>query len=81
MVLMCFYNSEKGRRRGKAKYVGQKVEKDKGTGAVGKNTRPEPNVVSVAPRVKPELALPVMYFPNPLISHYLAGLICLSSSH
>lgn len=38
----------------------KKSKKDKGTGAVGKNTRPEPNVVSVAPRVKPELALPVI---------------------
>ncbi|KAI6680339.1 hypothetical protein NL676_034220 [Syzygium grande] len=38
----------------------KKSKKDKGTGPAGKNMRPEPNVVSVAPRVKPELALPVM---------------------
>ncbi|XP_030523603.1 transcription initiation factor TFIID subunit 5 isoform X1 [Rhodamnia argentea] len=38
----------------------KKSKKDKGAGAAGKNMRPEPNVVSVAPRVKPELALPVM---------------------
>lgn len=50
----------------------KKSKKDKGTGPAGKNMRPEPNVVSVAPRVKPELALPVMYFPKPLVKFHFA---------
>lgn len=43
----------------------KKLKKDKVVGAAGKTARPEANAVSMAPRVKPELALPVMYFPNP----------------
>ncbi|CAA7408083.1 unnamed protein product [Spirodela intermedia] len=38
----------------------KKMKKDKVVGAVGKNVRSETTTVSVAPRVKPELKLPVM---------------------
>lgn len=38
----------------------KKLKKDKVVGAAGKTARPEANAVSMAPRVKPELALPVM---------------------
>ena len=43
----------------------KKLKKDKVLGAAGKPVRSEGNAVSMAPRVKPELALPVMYIPNP----------------
>lgn len=39
----------------------KKVKKDKAVGAAGKPTRPETNTIAMAPRVKPELALPTMY--------------------
>ncbi|XP_042482194.1 transcription initiation factor TFIID subunit 5 isoform X1 [Macadamia integrifolia] len=38
----------------------KKLKKDKVVGATGKTIRSETNTVSVAPRVKPELTLPVM---------------------
>lgn len=37
----------------------KKLKKDKVVGASGKTARPEASTVSVAPRVKPELTLPV----------------------
>jgi transcription initiation factor TFIID subunit 5 len=40
----------------------KKLKKDKGVSATGKTGRPEANTVPMAPRVKPELTLPVMYF-------------------
>ena len=40
----------------------KKLKKEKATGAMGKATRPETNIVTMAPRVKPELPLPTMYF-------------------
>ena len=40
----------------------KKLKKDKAASAMGKTGRPEANTVITAPRVKPELALPVMYF-------------------
>ncbi|CAL0327175.1 unnamed protein product [Lupinus luteus] len=38
----------------------KKVKKDKGGSATGKSAKPEANIVSAAPRVKPELPLPVI---------------------
>ena len=46
---------------GKQGSLVKKLKKDKATGATGKATRPEPNIVTMAPRVKPELPLPTMY--------------------
>lgn len=40
----------------------KKSKKDKAINATAKASRPEANTVQVAPRVKSELALPVMYF-------------------
>lgn len=39
----------------------KKTKKDKATGPAAKPTRPETNAATMAPRVKPELALPTMY--------------------
>lgn len=39
----------------------KKMKKDKVVGATGKASRTEAITVSAAPRVKPELTLPVMY--------------------
>ncbi|KAL5144835.1 Transcription initiation factor TFIID subunit 5 [Glycine soja] len=39
----------------------KKVKKDKGGSATGKSAKPEANTIPSAPRVKPELPLPVMY--------------------
>jgi len=39
----------------------KKSKKDKLVGATGKNIRTETSMVSVAPRVKPELTLPTTY--------------------
>ncbi|CAK9172879.1 unnamed protein product [Ilex paraguariensis] len=39
----------------------KKSKKDKVVGATVKASRTEANTVSVAPRVKPELTLPIMY--------------------
>ncbi|KAK1268086.1 hypothetical protein QJS04_geneDACA013697 [Acorus gramineus] len=47
---------EGGKQGGSVK----KLKKDKPVGATGKNVRSETNTVSMAPRVKPELTLPVM---------------------
>ncbi|XP_058067620.1 transcription initiation factor TFIID subunit 5 isoform X2 [Magnolia sinica] len=38
----------------------KKLKKDKNVGATGKSVRSETNTISMAPRVKPELALPTM---------------------
>ncbi|XP_015945466.1 transcription initiation factor TFIID subunit 5 [Arachis duranensis] len=38
----------------------KKVKKDKGGSATGKNTKAEVNTVSAAPRVKPELPMPII---------------------
>ncbi|XP_057433615.1 transcription initiation factor TFIID subunit 5 [Lotus japonicus] len=38
----------------------KKVKKDKGGSATGKNAKPEVNTVPAAPRVKPELSLPII---------------------
>ncbi|XP_061365258.1 transcription initiation factor TFIID subunit 5-like isoform X3 [Gastrolobium bilobum] len=38
----------------------KKVKKDKGGSATGKSAKPEANTVSAAPRVKPELSLPII---------------------
>lgn len=45
----------------------KKLKKDKLVGVTGKNVRSETSMVSMAPRVKPELPLPVMYFPSPIL--------------
>ncbi|KAK6912509.1 WD40 repeat [Dillenia turbinata] len=45
----------------------KKIKKEKIAGSTAKNARPDANVV-VAPRVKPELTLPVMYFQNLICS-------------
>jgi transcription initiation factor TFIID subunit 5 len=50
-------SSEGGKQGGSVK----KVKKDKIAGATGKTNKSETSIVSVAPRVKPELTLPVMY--------------------
>ncbi|KAK9279969.1 hypothetical protein L1049_013653 [Liquidambar formosana] len=50
----------------------KKLKKDKVVGATGKNVRPEANAVPVAPRVKPELTLPVM--PTEVEQSYLEDL-------
>lgn len=42
------------------------MKKDKAINATAKTARLEANTVSTAPRVKPDLALPVMYFQEPL---------------
>ncbi|XP_062164343.1 transcription initiation factor TFIID subunit 5 [Alnus glutinosa] len=39
----------------------KKLKKDKGVSATGKTGRPEANTVPMAPRVKPELTLPVIH--------------------
>jgi transcription initiation factor TFIID subunit 5 len=44
----------------------KKTKKDKPVGATEKNVKTETSMVSAAPRVKPELTLPVMYVLNPL---------------
>ncbi|KAK7410218.1 hypothetical protein VNO78_00827 [Psophocarpus tetragonolobus] len=49
-------SSEGGKQGASAK----KVKKDKGGSATGKSAKPEANNIPAAPRVKPELALPVM---------------------
>ncbi|CAK9176088.1 unnamed protein product [Ilex paraguariensis] len=46
---------------GKAGASVKKSKKDKVVGATVKASRTEANTVSVAPRVKPELTLPIMY--------------------
>ncbi|XP_062082804.1 transcription initiation factor TFIID subunit 5-like [Humulus lupulus] len=38
----------------------KKLKKDKVTGATGKATSPKTNIVTMAPRVKPELPLPTI---------------------
>ncbi|RDX89987.1 hypothetical protein CR513_28203, partial [Mucuna pruriens] len=48
------------RLRRKARCFRKKVKKDKGGSASGQNAKPEANTVPAAPRVKPELPLPVM---------------------
>ncbi|RVW65264.1 Transcription initiation factor TFIID subunit 5 [Vitis vinifera] len=58
-------NKKRSAEGGKQGSSIKKLKKDKVVGAAGKTARPEANAVSMAPRVKPELALPVMYFPNP----------------
>ncbi|OMO90697.1 transcription initiation factor TFIID subunit 5-like isoform 2 [Corchorus olitorius] len=40
----------------------KKMKKDKAASGTAKSARPEANAASAAPRVKPELTLPVMYF-------------------
>lgn len=42
------------------------MKKDKAINATAKTARLEANTVSTAPRVKPDLALPVVYFQEPL---------------
>lgn len=44
----------------------KKLKKDKAVNVTGKTARPEANSIPTAPRVKPELALPVMYFQDSL---------------
>lgn len=51
---------------GKQGTSSKKVKKEKVAGAAAKAARTEGSV-SAAPRVKPELSLPVMYFPNLLL--------------
>ncbi|KAG5048363.1 hypothetical protein JHK85_009466 [Glycine max] len=46
----------------------KKVKKDKGGSATGKSAKPEASTVPAAPRVKPELPLPVMYSLNSISS-------------
>lgn len=48
----------------------KKLKKDKVAGVAAKATRAEGNTVSVAPRVKPELTLPAMYFLFPVAFIY-----------
>jgi transcription initiation factor TFIID subunit 5 len=50
----------------------KKVKKDKGASATGKAGRPEANTVPMAPRVKPELTLPVVYFLESSIFFFIS---------
>lgn len=45
----------------------KKLKKDKAINSTAKAVRPETNTVPTAPRVKPELALPVMYYQEPCL--------------
>lgn len=63
-LLLCIYiyvlvqkRSAEGGKQGSSI---KKLKKDKVVGSAGKTVRPEANVVSMAPRVKAELTLPVM---------------------
>ena len=62
----------------------KKLKKDKAASATGKTGRSEANAVITAPRVKPELALPVMYFLESsvifFICHY-TKVIAMSRNH
>ena len=62
----------------------KKLKKDKAASATGKTGRPEANAVITAPRVKPELALPVMYFLESsvifFICHY-TKVLAMSRNH
>ncbi|KAM6592321.1 hypothetical protein CsatA_000024 [Cannabis sativa] len=53
-------NKKRSADGGKQGSIVKKVKKDKATGATGKATRPETNIVTMAPRVKPELPLPTI---------------------
>ena len=52
----------------------KKVKKDKAGSAMGRSAKPEANIVSAAPRVKPELPLPTVY---PLKFTFLFNRLCL----
>jgi hypothetical protein len=56
-------NSEGGKQGASVK----KTKKDKLVGANVKNVKTETSMVSAAPRVKPELTLPVTYVFNPFV--------------
>ncbi|XP_062104814.1 transcription initiation factor TFIID subunit 5-like isoform X2 [Humulus lupulus] len=53
-------NKKRSAEGGKQGSSVKKLKKDKATGATGKATRPETNIVTMAPRVKPELPLPTI---------------------
>ncbi|KAF8389202.1 hypothetical protein HHK36_025895 [Tetracentron sinense] len=53
-------NKKRSVEGGKQGASAKKLKKDKVVGATGKGVRSETNTVSMAPRVKPELTLPVM---------------------
>ncbi|PON74502.1 Guanine nucleotide-binding protein, beta subunit [Parasponia andersonii] len=53
-------NKKKTVEAGKQGAPTKKLKKDKATGTTGKATRPDTNVVTIAPRVKPELPLPTI---------------------
>jgi transcription initiation factor TFIID subunit 5 len=52
---------------GKQGASNKKTKKDKLVGATGKNVRTETSMVSVAPRVKPELTLPTTYVSDSFV--------------
>ncbi|XP_015695333.1 transcription initiation factor TFIID subunit 5-like isoform X5 [Oryza brachyantha] len=52
-------NKKRSLEGGKQAGLHKKIKKDKLVGAAGKNMKSETSMVSVAPRVKPELTLPV----------------------
>ncbi|XP_062097373.1 transcription initiation factor TFIID subunit 5-like isoform X2 [Humulus lupulus] len=53
-------NKKRSAEGGKQGSSVKKLKKDKATGATGKATRPKTNIVTMAPRVKPELPLPTI---------------------
>jgi hypothetical protein len=59
-LLLQKRNAEGGKQGASLK----KAKKDKLVGATGKSVRTETSMVSVAPRVKPELTLPATYVCN-----------------
>jgi len=65
-ILLQKRNAEGGKQGASLK----KAKKDKLVGATGKNVRTETSMVSVAPRVKPELTLPATYVCNSFLVIY-----------
>lgn len=62
-MFILLYDQKRSIEGGKQGTSLKKLKKDKVVSAAAKAAKTEGNV-SAAPRVKPELSLPVMYFPN-----------------
>lgn len=69
MLFLVQKRSVEGAKQG---MPGKKLKKEKAASATGKAGRSEANNVPMAPRVKPELILPVMYFLEALCSFYFS---------
>lgn len=66
-ILLQKRNAEGGKQGAS---LNKKAKKDKLVGATGKSVRTETSMVSVAPRVKPELTLPATYVCNSFLVIY-----------